>query len=143
MSATAAGDPPKHAAFRPADLTPALTRRAGMVIGFYSGWRLTLVMLGCVPLLAATGGFSTKLMATRNAKEAKMYSQASAISHETFSAMRTVAAFNGEERAKRTYTQAIADCMRLGIQQKTISGVGLGLSAPSGPSAAPQRGPPP
>lgn len=103
---------------------------AGLVIGFYYGWRLTLVMLGCVPLLAVAGGFSTKLMASRNAKEAAMYAEASAISHETFSAMRTVAAFGGEERARRSFAAAIADCMRLGIQQKTISGFGLGLSAP-------------
>lgn len=67
-------------------------------------------------------------MANKNAKESKLYSEASAVSHEVFSSMRTVAAFNGEERARRAYAAAIADCMRLGVQQKVVSGFGLGLT---------------
>lgn len=120
----------------PAPLPPIMLRScapAGMVIGFYYGWRLTLVLLGCVPLLAVAGGFSTMLMATRNAMESKLYSHASAISHETFSAMRTVAAFNGEERAKKSYAEARLgdDCAATSLPLRALSRCAeLRLAAP-------------
>ena len=71
---------------------------SGLGVGFYYGWKLTLVILGFMPLIAFGG-----LLLARSAElEAKQtwYARAGAVAEEALFSMRTVAA-RGERREPR------------------------------------------
>jgi ATP-binding cassette subfamily B (MDR/TAP) protein 1 len=99
---------------------------AGLVVGLYQGWRLALVLLGFVPLLAGVGAATSRWVAASTSRESVAYSAAGSITQEVFSAIRTVAAFTGEPAARRRYAAALESTLRTGIVQKAVSGVGSG-----------------
>ena len=68
------------------------------------------------------------LLTSMSVREQKSYGHAGSVAQEVFSTLRTVAAFNGEERAKAAYSAALADSLRLGVYQKVLSGVGSGMA---------------
>ncbi|KAG1657179.1 Multidrug resistance protein 1 [Nymphon striatum] len=64
---------------------------AGFVVGFIRGWELTLVVMAFTPVLALSTAFVGK------------YAEAGAVAEEVLSAIRTVTAFNGQEREIERY----------------------------------------
>lgn len=99
---------------------------SGLLVGFVRGWKLTLVILACVPVLAVSGAVTASLLTSMSSQETKAYAKAGSVANEIFSTFRTVAAFNGEARAQRAYAGALGDTLRLGIRQKAVSGLGTG-----------------
>ena len=99
---------------------------AGLIVGLVKGWQLTLVILACIPLLAATAGLMVSSIMKFSAREAKAYSRAGGIAQELFSQIRTVAAFTGESRGLDGYMAALSEVVSLGIRSKAVAGVGLG-----------------
>ena len=99
---------------------------AGLIVGLYQGWRLALVLLGFVPLLAGVGAVTARWVAASTSRESVAYSAAGSVTQEVFSAIRTVAAFTGEPAARRRYAAALEPSLRTGIVQKTVSGIGSG-----------------
>ena len=99
---------------------------AGLIVGLYQGWRLALVLLGFVPLLAGVGAVTARWVAASTSRESVAYSAAGSVTQEVFSAIRTVAAFTGEPAAQRRYAAALEPSLRTGIVQKTVSGIGSG-----------------
>jgi ATP-binding cassette subfamily B (MDR/TAP) protein 1 len=84
----------------------------GIVIGFIYGWKLALVILAFGPLLAISGGIMTKLLTAFTSNELKAYAQAGAVAEEVISSIRTVVAFNGQEKECTRYTE------RLGVAER-------------------------
>jgi ABC-type multidrug transport system fused ATPase/permease subunit len=107
----------------------AATFISGIVIGFIGGWRLTLVLIGFVPLLAGVGALTARWVAASASREAAAYGAAGSLAQEVFGAIRTVAAFTGEPAALRHYAAALEATLRMGITQKVVAGVGMGTSA--------------
>ena len=101
---------------------------AGLIIGLVKGWKLALVILACIPLLAATAGFMVSNLTKLSSREAAAYSRAGGIAQELFSQIRTVAAFTGESRGLAAYVAALADSLSLGIQAKAVLGAGVGCT---------------
>ena len=99
---------------------------AGLIVGLYQGWRLALVLLGFVPLLAGVGAVTARKVAASTSRESVAYSAAGSITQEVFSAIRTVAAFTGEPAARKRYAAALESSLRTGIAQKVVSGIGSG-----------------
>ena len=99
---------------------------SGLVIGLVRGWRLALVLLGFVPLLAAVGGVAGRWMASAAAREAAAYAAAGAVASEAFGAVRTVAAFTAEAATLARYGSALQETLRTGIRQKMVLGVTSG-----------------
>ncbi|KAI9142822.1 multidrug resistance protein 1 [Paraphysoderma sedebokerense] len=99
----------------------------GFIIAFISGWKLTLVLLSCVPLLGLSGGIVGKVMAGGTAASQAAYAKAGGVAQETFSNIRTVVAFNGQERAHTKFLNELKDAVRVNIRQSWISGFGFGV----------------
>ena len=104
---------------------------SGLVIGLYQGWRLALVLLGFVPLLALVGATTARWVAASTGREASAYAKAGALAQEVFASIRTVAAFTGEPATQRRYAEALHDTLRMGILQKVVASGGSGTSASS------------
>eukprot|EP00746_Dinoflagellata_sp_MGD_P160771 gnl/MRDRNA2_/MRDRNA2_87673_c0_seq1.p1 gnl/MRDRNA2_/MRDRNA2_87673_c0~~gnl/MRDRNA2_/MRDRNA2_87673_c0_seq1.p1 ORF type:complete len:1288 (-),score=286.59 gnl/MRDRNA2_/MRDRNA2_87673_c0_seq1:202-4065(-) len=91
---------------------------AGLVVGLYYGWKLTLVIMCFLPFM----GLSATLLASSATKEANQtwYARAGAAAEEVIFSLRTVAAFGGErqeiERYERHLNGAMNGSIRCGVE---------------------------
>jgi len=98
-----------------------------VVMAFFKGWKLTLVILSCSPLLFAASLAFTKLAAVLNVNELKAYGKAGAIAEETLTAIRTVFAFNGSRKALDRYSEKLNTAKKFGIKKGFSTGILVGI----------------
>ncbi|XP_017679387.1 PREDICTED: ATP-binding cassette sub-family B member 5 isoform X2 [Lepidothrix coronata] len=101
---------------------------AGIIIGFIYGWKLTLVILAVSPLLAASAGIWSTLLASLTAKELSAYAKAGAVAEEILTAIRTVVAFNGQQKALEKYNANLETAKRVGVKKSITTNTCLGVS---------------
>lgn len=99
----------------------------GIAIGFWKGWKLTLVMMSVLPLLAVSGFLFGSLMGKLTTKSSEAYGIANSIVQQALSNIRTVMAFNGQEATKARYRKALAAPQAMAIHQGCLSGLTLGV----------------
>uniref|UniRef100_A0A672TGR4 Bile salt export pump n=1 Tax=Strigops habroptila TaxID=2489341 RepID=A0A672TGR4_STRHB len=93
----------------------------GFLLGFVSGWKLTLVIIAVSPLIGI-GAAVAKL----TGRELKAYAKAGAVADEVLSSIRTVAAFGGEKREVERYDKNLVYAQHWGIRKGIIIGVFTG-----------------
>ncbi|EQC32587.1 hypothetical protein SDRG_09904 [Saprolegnia diclina VS20] len=100
----------------------------GIAIGFKSGWKLSLVVLAFLPLLA-TGIFTmVKTVAAAVQRAIKAYGAAGAVAEEALSNIRTVHMFNSMAATAKKYDHALVEAEAAGIQKGLMSGVSGGFT---------------
>uniref|UniRef100_A0A0N5C259 ABC-type xenobiotic transporter n=1 Tax=Strongyloides papillosus TaxID=174720 RepID=A0A0N5C259_STREA len=100
----------------------------GYITAFTYDWKLTLIMMSLSPFMVICGFFLAKLMATAAQREAEKYAIAGTIAEESLSSIRTVTAFNGQQREYKRYETALLNAMKDGIKKGAVVGVGLGMT---------------
>ncbi|NXA85396.1 MDR1 protein, partial [Melanocharis versteri] len=100
----------------------------GLIIGFIYGWKLTLVVMSVSPLLAASAAVWSALLASLTAKELSAYAKAGAVAEEILTAIRTVVAFNGQQKALEKYDANLEMAKRVGMKKSITTNTCLGLS---------------
>ncbi|XP_035174709.1 ATP-binding cassette sub-family B member 5 isoform X1 [Oxyura jamaicensis] len=101
---------------------------AGIIIGFIHGWKLTLVILSVSPLLAASAAVWSTLLASLTAKELSAYAKAGAVAEEILTAIRTVVAFNGQQKALAKYDANLEVARSVGVKKSITTNISLGVS---------------
>ncbi|NXY34317.1 MDR1 protein, partial [Pomatorhinus ruficollis] len=101
---------------------------SGLIVGFIYGWKLTLVVMSVSPLLAASAAIWSALLASLTAKELSAYAKAGAVAEEILSAIRTVVAFNGQQKALEKYDANLEMAKRVGMKKSITTNTCLGLS---------------
>ncbi|KAL8445314.1 hypothetical protein Emed_005714 [Eimeria media] len=97
-----------------------------LVISFTSSWSITLCSLaGFIPCVIF-GGLLGWAMRTSSARVNKALEEAGGLATETFTNIRTVAAFGGEKSARDRYEVSIGKAEKEGIVCGIWSGVGIG-----------------
>ncbi|XP_056855659.1 ABC transporter B family member 10 [Raphanus sativus] len=99
---------------------------AGFAIGFASVWQISLVTLSIVPLIAVAGGIYAYVNTGLLASVRKSYVKAGEIAEEVIGNVRTVQAFTGEEKAVRSYGEALKNTYTYGRKAGLAKGLGLG-----------------
>ncbi|KAJ7943849.1 ABC transporter B family-like protein [Quillaja saponaria] len=99
---------------------------AGFIIGFVRVWQISLVTLAIVPLIAVAGGVYAYIATGLIARVRKSYVKAGEIAEEVIGNVRTVQAFTGEERAVRSYKEALTNTYKYGRKAGLAKGLGLG-----------------
>ncbi|CAM0944818.1 unnamed protein product [Alopecurus aequalis] len=99
---------------------------AGFAIGFSRVWQISLVTLAIVPLIAIAGGTYAYVTIGLMARVRKSYVKAGEIAEEVIGNVRTVQAFVGEEKAVRTYREALLTTYKYGKRGGLAKGLGLG-----------------
>ncbi|GJN15411.1 hypothetical protein PR202_gb02324 [Eleusine coracana subsp. coracana] len=99
---------------------------AGFVVGFTAAWKLALVTLAVVPLIAVIGGLSAAALAKLSSRSQDALSEASNIAEQSLAQIRVVQAFVGEDRAVRAYSAALSVAQRIGYRSGFAKGLGLG-----------------
>uniref|UniRef100_A0A182KGS3 ABC transmembrane type-1 domain-containing protein n=1 Tax=Anopheles christyi TaxID=43041 RepID=A0A182KGS3_9DIPT len=61
-----------------------------VIFSFFYGWKLTLVILSCAPIIILATAFVAKMQSTLTEKELKSYSSAGAVAEEVLGSIRTV-----------------------------------------------------
>uniref|UniRef100_A0A8V1A647 Bile salt export pump n=1 Tax=Gallus gallus TaxID=9031 RepID=A0A8V1A647_CHICK len=87
----------------------------GFLLGFISGWKLTLVIIAVSPLIGA--------VAKLTGRELKAYAKAGAVADEVLSSIRTVAAFGGEKKEVERYDKNLVYAQHWGIRKGIIMGL--------------------
>ncbi|KAM4705764.1 ATP-dependent translocase ABCB1-like [Rhinophrynus dorsalis] len=100
----------------------------GIIVGFLYGWKLTLVILSVSPLLGVSAAIWTKLVASFTTKELRAYAKAGAVAEEILTAIRTVTAFNGQQKAMDKYDANLNDAKNVGIKKSVTTNISMGLS---------------
>ncbi|KAH8513874.1 hypothetical protein H0E87_006935 [Populus deltoides] len=98
----------------------------GFIIGFVRIWQISLVTLSIVPLIALAGGIYAYITIGLIAKVRKSYVKASQVAEEVIGNVRTVQAFTGEEKAVRSYIEALRKTYKYGRKAGLAKGLGLG-----------------
>nr|CAB3447576.1 unnamed protein product [Digitaria exilis]CAB3479591.1 unnamed protein product [Digitaria exilis] len=99
---------------------------AGFAIGFSQVWQISLVTLAIVPLIAIAGGTYAYVTIGLMARVRKSYVKAGEIAEEVIGNVRTVQAFVGEEKAVRSYREALLRTYKYGKRGGLAKGLGLG-----------------
>ena len=103
-----------------------VTFLSGFVIAFTKGWKLALVLTAVIPVMGGAAAFMAKLLADGSSKGQDAYAGAGAIAQEVLSSIRTVTAFNGQQREIERYNKKLAEAEKAGVKKALISGVGIG-----------------
>uniref|UniRef100_M0R4J2 Bile salt export pump n=1 Tax=Rattus norvegicus TaxID=10116 RepID=M0R4J2_RAT len=98
------------------------TAMCGLLLGFYRGWKLTLVILAVSPLIGIGAAVIGLSIAKFTELELKAYAKAGSIADEVLSSIRTVAAFGGENKEVERYEKNLVFAQRWGIWKGMVMG---------------------
>uniref|UniRef100_A0A8C0X555 Bile salt export pump n=1 Tax=Castor canadensis TaxID=51338 RepID=A0A8C0X555_CASCN len=94
----------------------------GFLLGFYRGWKLTLVIISASPLIGIGAAIIGLSVAKFTDLELKAYAKAGSVADEVISSIRTVAAFGGEKKEVERYEKNLVFAQRWGIRKGMVIG---------------------
>lgn len=94
-----------------------------MAISFTYGWKLSLVIVGYVPIIVATNTIISKVQVKLTARESSDLSIANSAAEEVLSGIRTVKAFCGERIESDRYDKLLRPAQLAGHRRGLYSGV--------------------
>ncbi|KAG0202785.1 Multidrug resistance protein 1 [Mortierella sp. GBA30] len=107
-------------------LASAATFVAGFVIAFTHGWRMSLVLLTSVPLMAVTGALMSKYATQSSTDGQDSYAKAGGLAEQAIGSIRTVVAFDGQKRELRKFSEVLDIAYKSGVKKAFATGIGMG-----------------
>ncbi|KAH8348664.1 hypothetical protein KR084_009522 [Drosophila pseudotakahashii] len=98
-----------------------------LVLAFVKGWQLSLVCLTSLPLTFIAMGLVSVATSRLAKKEVTMYAGAAVVAEGALSGIRTVKAFEGEEKELTAYKESVVAAKLLNIKRNMFSGIGFGM----------------
>ncbi|KAJ2775774.1 hypothetical protein IWQ57_000184 [Coemansia nantahalensis] len=99
---------------------------AGVILAFVKGWRLTLVVLSVLPLLAGSASLMGILLARDTAGGQDAYAAAGSVADEVLSSIKTVMAFGAQARELARFREKIAVARAAGLRKAWVVGGCMG-----------------
>ncbi|XP_012581464.1 PREDICTED: bile salt export pump isoform X2 [Condylura cristata] len=103
------------------------TSICGFLMGFYQGWKLTLVIISVSPLIGLGAAIIGLSVSRFTDHELKAYAKAGSVADEVISSVRTVAAFGGERKEVERYEKNLVFAQRWGIRKGIVMGFFTGF----------------
>uniref|UniRef100_A0A8C2QQ54 Bile salt export pump n=1 Tax=Capra hircus TaxID=9925 RepID=A0A8C2QQ54_CAPHI len=97
----------------------------GFLMGFYQGWKLTLVIISVSPLIGIGAAIIGLSVSRFTDYELRAYAKAGSVADEVISSIRTVAAFGGEKKEVERYEKNLV--FRWGIRKGIVMGFFTGF----------------
>ncbi|RKP07807.1 P-glyco protein Abcb1 [Thamnocephalis sphaerospora] len=98
----------------------------GLVLAFIYGWKLTLVVLACIPVLGVVNMLNMRMLFSLNTKTKKAYEQSAHVACEAVENMRTVVSLGREDTFVKLYENAIAGPHATAVRSAFISSLTFG-----------------
>ena len=99
----------------------------GIVIGFRTSWKLTLVVMACAPIFTVALGILIFVSVTGEKRLRQAYSRAGGSANEAISLSRAVAAYGGETHESQRYDFYLALAEAAGFMQGRSVGLAVGV----------------
>ncbi|KAG0076384.1 ATP-binding cassette, sub-B (MDR TAP), member 4, partial [Podila epicladia] len=99
---------------------------AGFVIAFSNGWRMSLVLMSTVPLMAVCGALMAKYTTESSVEGQGSYAKAGGLAEQAISSIRTVFAFNGQKRELQKFSVNLDSAYKDGVKKAWATGLGMG-----------------
>lgn len=103
-----------------------VTGVGGLIFGFYSSWRVALLVCAFLPVVSFVALQVVTLNQTKSARGAKYYGKAANVAYTTVSAIRTVFALNAIPEMIRQYTDATQDAFDQAVKSVFKEGLANG-----------------
>ena len=87
-----------------------------MIFGFYSSWKVALVVVAFLPIVSVVALQVVTLNQTRSARAAKHYGKAASVAYTTVASVRTVFALNAVPEMIRQYKEATQEAFDQAVQ---------------------------
>lgn len=100
---------------------------SGVIIAFYFGWLLTIVLFCLVPLMVLGALLQFMAQAGMAKEDDKLTTGAAQVLQEAISGIRTVTSFNIRHRVVALYSSLLEGPSKLGRKKGIIAGVGFGI----------------
>ncbi|KAL7334188.1 hypothetical protein PS15p_202992 [Mucor circinelloides] len=100
---------------------------AGFIISFVKGWRLAVVMLATIPLMAVVGGAIDYFITKYTLRAQDSYAYAGSVAEQVFAGIRTVYSYSLQKRFADLYEIRLEKAMKDGIKRGKALGIGFGL----------------
>ncbi|VDM65740.1 unnamed protein product [Strongylus vulgaris] len=97
---------------------------AGINVAVWNSWEMTLVMVAFFPIFFGPLTVASKIMGKIAPKEQKAYTDAGATSEEVIHGIRTVMAFNGQEKEIKRYGDHLSKGMKYGVRKALLTSFG-------------------
>ncbi|KAG0052311.1 Multidrug resistance protein 1 [Gryganskiella cystojenkinii] len=107
-------------------LSSLATFVAGFVIAFTHGWKMSLVLLTAVPLMALTGALMAKYSTETSSDGQDSYAVAGGYAEQAIGSIRTVVAFDGQKRELAKFEFVLKDAYKAGVKKAFATGIGMG-----------------
>ncbi|KAF9151478.1 Multidrug resistance protein 1 [Linnemannia schmuckeri] len=107
-------------------LSSLATFIAGFAIAFTHGWKMSLVLLTSVPLMAAAGALMAKYAGESSADGQDSYAAAGGLAEQAIGSIRTVAAFGGQKRELQKFNTVLEQAYKSGVKKSIATGLGMG-----------------
>ncbi|XP_060638094.2 ATP-binding cassette sub-family B member 5 [Anolis sagrei] len=105
----------------------SFTLITAIIIAFVHGWQLTLLILGCIPIIAAAYAIRLKSASGHAAKDQKALEEAGRISTEAVENIRTVVSLTREDRFFERYKASLEGPYRDSLKSAPLSGISYGI----------------
>ncbi|CAH1798731.1 unnamed protein product [Owenia fusiformis] len=99
-----------------------------IIIAFVFGWQLTLVILGCVPLIAIAGAIQMRVLTGHANRDNEALEGAGKIAIETVENMRTVASLHKEKHFGDKYEEKLIITYKEALKKAHVYGITFGFS---------------
>ena len=97
-----------------------------MAFAFYFSWKLSLVLMASLPIIAISSWFMIEAITANTQKSGEQYAEAGALSTESLNGIRTVTALNAQGNFIGRYRETLYKAMHIGISKGRNVGLGTG-----------------
>ncbi|EFA76461.1 hypothetical protein PPL_10227 [Heterostelium album PN500] len=101
---------------------------AGLIIAFIAGWKLTLVILATVPIIAFAGKMEMDFMAGFSKDSKKSYARSAQIATEAIGGIRTVSSFTAEKKVYDKFKFALTGPIAIAKKKANTAGLVYGFT---------------
>lgn len=108
-------------------LAVIITMIVGFAIAFAYGWQLTLVMIGCAPLLFGASALEQKALHGFTTQVKKAYETSSQMASMILSNIRTVATLSQENTFTQMYSASLEEPHKWRNKQAVVAAIGTGV----------------
>lgn len=98
---------------------------SGIILGYTKNWELALVASAVFPLVALSVVFYSVVIQKFSSREREAYAEANGIASEVLGAIKTIFAFEGQQKEQQRYSSELSKAEALGIKKSTLTGVGM------------------